>query len=46
MDNFEWAAGYSQRWGLVRLDFDTLSRMPTSAFLYATVAGSNELPVR
>jgi beta-glucosidase len=47
MDNFEWAAGYSQRWGLVRVDFDTLSRTPkNSASWYATVAGSNELPAR
>ena len=23
LDNFEWAAGYSQRWGLVQVDFST-----------------------
>jgi beta-glucosidase len=47
MDNFEWAAGYSKRWGLVRVDFDTLSRTPkNSASWYATVAASNELPAR
>ena len=28
LDNFEWSAGYTQRWGLVRVDFDTLQRTP------------------
>jgi beta-glucosidase len=45
MDNFEWMAGYSQRWGLVRVDFDTLARSPkTSATWYSAAAASNGIP--
>jgi beta-glucosidase len=45
LDNFEWAAGYTQRWGLVQVDFDTQQRTPkSSASWYATVAASNRLP--
>ena len=45
LDNFEWAAGYSQRWGLVRVDFSTLDRSPkTSASWYSAVARSNSIP--
>ncbi|MEV7805729.1 GH1 family beta-glucosidase [Microbispora sp. NPDC088329] len=28
MDNFEWARGYHKRFGLVRVDYDTLERTP------------------
>jgi beta-glucosidase len=44
LDNFEWAAGYSQRWGLVGVDFNTLARSPkTSASWYSAVARSNSI---
>ena len=26
LDNFEWARGYSKRFGIVRVDYDTLQR--------------------
>jgi beta-glucosidase len=32
LDNFEWAEGYSQRFGLVRVDFDTQERTPRSSY--------------
>ena len=32
MDNFEWADGFTQRFGLVHLDYDTLVRTPKRSF--------------
>ena len=32
LDNLEWAWGYSRRFGLVHVDFQTLERLPKSSF--------------
>ncbi|MDT0157957.1 GH1 family beta-glucosidase [Microbacterium sp. ARD32] len=32
MDNWEWAAGFTQRFGLVHVDFETLERTPKASF--------------
>ncbi|WP_394551791.1 GH1 family beta-glucosidase [Agromyces sp. MMS24-JH15] len=42
LDNFEWAEGYDQRWGLVAVDFDTQERTPKrSAGFYSDVIAAN-----
>ena len=38
LDNFEWTAGYSQRFGIVYVDYATLKRVPkASARWYANL---------
>jgi Glycosyl hydrolase family 1 len=32
LDNFEWAFGYSRRFGIVYVDFDALERVPKDSF--------------
>ena len=45
MDNFEWARGYSMRFGIIDCDRNTLERTPKpSASVYAEIAGANCLP--
>ncbi len=44
MDNFEWARGYDMRFGVVRVDYETLERTPKdSALFYRDVIGRNGL---
>ena len=47
LDNFEWAFGYSKRFGIVRVDYATQQRIPKdSARWYAEVAREHVLPPR
>ena len=42
LDNLEWSLGYSKRFGIVHVDYDTLVRTPKdSALFYRQVAASN-----
>lgn len=42
LDNFEWAWGYSRRFGLCRVNFDTLKRFPKkSAYWYSNFIKNN-----
>jgi beta-glucosidase len=34
LDNFEWERGYTQRFGIVRVDYDTQKRTPKDSALY------------
>jgi beta-glucosidase len=41
LDNFEWAQGYSKRFGIVHVDFDTQTRTPkASALVYRDIIRS------
>jgi beta-glucosidase len=45
LDNFEWSFGYSKRFGIVRVDFETQARtIKDSGHWFAAVARSNGLP--
>ena len=43
LDNFEWAEGYTQRFGLVHVDYDSLVRTPKDSYAwYAEVIRQNQ----
>ena len=45
LDNFEWAHGYSKRFGIVHVDFDTQERtVKDSGLWYGELARSGVLP--
>jgi beta-glucosidase len=46
MDNFEWAHGYSKRFGIVHVDYPTQRRTPKdSALFFAAVLRDGRLPL-
>ena len=47
LDNYEWAYGYTKRFGMVYVDYETQQRTPKdSALWYADVAATGLLPPR
>jgi beta-glucosidase len=47
LDNFEWARGYTQRWGIVHVDYGTQRRTPKdSARWFSDVVRQRALPAR
>jgi beta-glucosidase len=45
MDNFEWGYGYSKRFGIVRVDYETQERIPKdSAHWYTELASTGRIP--
>jgi beta-glucosidase len=42
LDNFEWSLGYSKRFGIVHVDYETQERTPkASAAFYSRVIATN-----
>ncbi len=47
LDNFEWALGYDRRFGVIRVDYDTLERtIKDSGRWYAQLIRTGQLPER
>ncbi|KXA93679.1 beta-glucosidase [candidate division MSBL1 archaeon SCGC-AAA259E19] len=45
MDNFEWAFGYSKKFGLIKVDFDTCERSPKKSYYWYRKTIENNGPV-
>lgn len=45
MDNFEWSEGYTLRYGIVHVDFETQARVPKDSALFLRSMSARELPV-
>ncbi|WP_257956487.1 family 1 glycosylhydrolase [Nocardioides sp. B-3] len=45
LDNFEWAEGLTQRYGLVHVDFETLVRTPKKSFDWYAAGIAARAPV-
>ena len=45
LDNFEWALGYGPRFGIVRVDYETLERVPKlSSYWFRELCESRRIP--
>jgi beta-glucosidase len=45
-DNFEWERGYGPRFGLMRVEYDTLRRIPKqSAYWYSEIIKQNAITI-
>ena len=45
LDNFEWSEGFSKRFGIVHVDYESLRRVPKeSARWYSRVVAGNSVP--
>jgi beta-glucosidase/6-phospho-beta-glucosidase/beta-galactosidase len=43
LDNFEWEEGYSRRFGVIHVDFNTLKRAPKASYQWLTPQSDVEL---
>jgi beta-glucosidase len=46
LDNFEWAEGFSKRFGLVHVDFGTLARTPKDSYGWYRELIAGQKPAR